>query len=139
MLVSNNYCVELHKPGKHNLPWEYFYPTGAVYLVIYKRIDYWLNSIQRNAVNLPEMRPKMYNNGELVISKAVELYGDFYDAWAKEKTVMVDYTELLRGPQGVVARIAREHNWGRHPGQEWNLAGPDKFSTVKRAYYLDEM
>jgi hypothetical protein len=139
MLMSNNYCVALRRPGKHNLPWEYYYNTGSVFLVIQKRIDHWLNSIYRNPVNLPEMRPKLFKGGELVIQKAVELYGDFYDAWAKEHSVMVDYTELLRDPIPILSGIAREHNWRRHPAQEWNFAGPDKLSDAKRAFYLDEM
>lgn len=140
MLVSNNFAVDVRKLDKHDFPAECHRKDGSVVLAIHKRIDHWLNSIQRNPVNLPETRPALFGNGELVPSEAVDLYNSYYGAWMDEPDVIfVDYTALLKRPVTILEGIAALHGWGRHPAQEWNFQGPEHMSAAKRAFYLNEL
>ena len=135
MLINNNYSVTALRTNKHCTPGEYPSKPIDLVLAIWKRFDHWLNSIKRNPVNLPEMRPELFDDGELIVNRCLELWDRFYEEWIYRDAIMIPYHDLLRNPEAALERYGGANRWHR-TSNEWNNQGPDKLPEWRREMYL---
>ena len=139
-LLANNYDALVLSETKHDFPSTFRFRedlTGVV--VIYKRLDHWLNSIARFPATLPQQYPAIYHNGALDMVAAARLYDDFYTQWGQYPRVcLVAYEDLLDRADTMTAAIAQRFGLAPIGRKEFYDKGPqwDRMNQGKIDFYL---
>jgi hypothetical protein len=116
--------------------------SDAIYFVIRKRLDHWLNSMARFPGQMHIMRPELFKDGEFDMIAGAKHYADFYEAWRESppgQVHFIDYERLLAGPESILRNLQELYRLERR-GDEW-VWGKEIFGYMpqhKIDYYLSQ-
>ena len=130
--------IKRHRfPGENHDGWA----QDAIYFVIRKRLDHWLNSMARFPGQMQLLRPELFRDGEFDMEAGAEFYSNFYHAWQNNSpgpVHFIDYERLLANPRSILVNLQELYRLERRDDTEW-MWGKEIFGYMpqqKIDYYL---